>query len=847
MIDPSSPDFANTPVSPLRSYYSYQPADPAAPPAVTILTPFYNTGEVFRETAQSVLQQSFQQWEWLIVNDGSTDETALRILDEYRSSADPRIRVIDMPANVGPSAVRNAGYQAARTEYVVQFDSDDLLEPTAIEKWLWFLVSHPEFAFVKGYSTGFDAQEYLWHHKGFHRPDDFLIENSVDPTSMVRKSTHQAAGGYDASNRDGLEDWDFWLRCADVGLWGATIPEYLNWYRRRPSHNDRWSTWDVGEVQRNFEAGLREKYARLWRDGMPHIQPRPHIPLDQVPEMLPCRNLLAKNRPRLLLILPHMVLGGADKFNLDLTQLMVEQHGYEVTIAATLPNDSYRAPVFADYTPDIFILHHFLKLVDHPRFLQYLIKSRQIDTVLITHSSLGYQLLPYLRAHCPGVTFMDYLHIEEEYWNNGGYPRESLNHQEQLDLTAVTSQHLKDWMVERGGDAQRIEVCTINVDTQDWNPARFDRPAIRRALGVEEGVALLLYAGRLCAQKQPQVFAEVMLQLSERGSPFAGLVAGDGPDRAWLEDFLQRNGLTNIRLLGPVSHQRMRELMAASDIFFLPSKMEGISLAIYEAMSMGVVVVGADVGGQRELLTSDCGFLVEHNSDEIPVYLEVLSKLLADPELRAQMGKAARHRVQENYRLEDMGRRMLELMRRAQELAQTAPRPVAPLELAQTIATNTIEHTRMSRLADQLWNERETVRKETEQAEKLLREQRDWTQELERGKTWHEEEHTAWRSRAERENDYAGRLLQEIEAKNQEIARLEHELVEIKSTKLQRLKHAILFDKLTLRKPLKIAYLLTALATPSPIRRRFKPQVEKAKKTFQSAPESDSESAKQIK
>jgi cellulose synthase/poly-beta-1,6-N-acetylglucosamine synthase-like glycosyltransferase len=186
MIDPQNPDYANTPASAKRPLFGYRPSDIHSPPAITIVTSFYNTGPLFYETARSVLGQSFQQWEWLIVNDGSTDPASLSILDEYRQN-DPRVCVLDHPSNRGLSAARNTGFDAARTQYVVQLDSDDLLEPTAVEKWLWFLHSYPEYAFVKGYSVGFGAQEYLWQG-GFHLGQAFLKENLVDPASMIRRA-----------------------------------------------------------------------------------------------------------------------------------------------------------------------------------------------------------------------------------------------------------------------------------------------------------------------------------------------------------------------------------------------------------------------------------------------------------------------------------------------------------------------------------------------------------------------------------------------------------------------------------------------------------------------------------
>jgi len=405
MIDPARPDYTNTPVASGRPRYSYTPVDRSAPPCVTIVTPFYNAGAIFEETAYSVLRQSLQQWEWLIVNDGSTEPESLAILNAYRSR-DPRIRVIDHGINVGLSAARNTGFQAARTPYVVQLDSDDLLEPTAVEKWGWFLESHPEWAFVKGYSVGFGAQEYLWA-EGFSSGGAVLDDNLVNPTSAVRKAVHQAVGGYDEGLRDGFEDWDFWLRCASYGYWGGTVPEYLDWYRRRPAHSDRWANWDNGERQQAFQAGLRRRYARLWEGKFPKIQLRQFSPQEPVPEVLPWENGLRSPEPRLLLLLsslsPGEVVSGSPEF---LERLSGQ--GWAVSVSA-LQGDSSWLSRCARFTADVFIPPHFLRLADYPRFLHYLLRSRQVAVVLMAHAEGEDLLLPYLRAYFPEVRFVDLL------------------------------------------------------------------------------------------------------------------------------------------------------------------------------------------------------------------------------------------------------------------------------------------------------------------------------------------------------------------------------------------------------------------------------------------------------
>jgi GT2 family glycosyltransferase len=446
MIDPNNPDFANPPGSRRTVGFEYSPEDFTAPPAVTIATPFYNTGAIFEETARTVMGQSFQQWEWLIVNDGSADPESLAILDAYRHR-DVRIRVIDHASNRGLSAARNTGFHQAGSNYIVMLDSDDLLEPTAIEKWFWHLQSYPEYSFVHGYSVGFGALKYLWQ-RGFSSGSMSLDENQIDHTSMVRCDVHQAVGGFDESITGGLEDWEFWLRCANSQYWGNTIPEYLNWYRRRPTQGDRWSNWSEQGLK-PFRDKLRQRYPALWKGGFPKIRLRWHMPNDIVPDTLPATNCLRKQKRRLLMIVPQLTMGGADKFNLDLVR-MLSAHGWELTVAVTLKSDYCWLPEFGRYTSDIFVLHNIIRPIDHPRFLKYLIGSRRPDLVLISNSELGYRLLPYLRASCPEVSFTDFGHAEHEDWNNGGYPRLAVDYQALLDLNITASEHLKQWMGKQG-------------------------------------------------------------------------------------------------------------------------------------------------------------------------------------------------------------------------------------------------------------------------------------------------------------------------------------------------------------------------------------------------------------
>lgn len=677
MIDPRTPDFTDTPVSGRRAGFGYAAADVHAAPVVSIVTPFFNTREEFHETARSVFGQSLQQWEWIIVNDASADPAALNILDAYRTG-DPRVRVIDHETNRGLSAARNTGVRAARSEYILLLDSDDLLEPTAAEKWFWHLATFPEHAFVKGFGIGFGAQEYLWQ-RGFHEREAFLEENLVDATSLVRRPVIESIGGFDESTRGGLEDWDLWLRAAAAGHWGATVPEYLNWYRRRAQHTDRWSNLGA-EARAAFRTKLRARYPHLWEGGFPRDDQAPESAYAAMPDEYPANNILRKDGPRLLMILPWLALGGADKFNLDVIG-QLRARGWDVTVATTVEGDHTWLPEFTRLTPDVFPLSHFLRPSDYPRFLAYLMTSRQVDTVMVSNAELGYRLLPYLRSRFPGVTFVDYCHMEEEAWNNGGYPRMAVQMQDVLDLNMVSSEYLRTWEIRRGGDPDRIAVCTTNIDCALWHPDAAVRSRERAAAGIPEDLTVLLYPGRIVEQKQPAVFIEALRLLHAAGARFLAVVAGDGPDRKALEQRAEQYGLNGvIRFLGAVPNDRVRALMRMSDILFLPSAWEGISLTVYEAMASGLAVVGAAVGGQAELVTEGSGLLIQRSdpATEARQYAGALHSLIADPASCARLKHAARARVEQQFSLACMGDRMVSLLAAAARLHRDNPRlPIA--------------------------------------------------------------------------------------------------------------------------------------------------------------------------
>jgi glycosyltransferase involved in cell wall biosynthesis len=212
-------------------------------PAVSIITPAWNAAAFLRETIESVRAQTFRDWELLVIDDGSTDDT----VDIVRSYAtdEPRIRLL-CQANAGPSAARNRAMREAHGECFAFLDSDDAWAPRFLEAQLAVLAAHPETSLVTGtaWNRGgpFDGEPTRPFRPGW--PVLPLEEIIVDETSVFimtvfRRRVFDTIGGFDETQWRS-EDYDFWIRAAQAGFVFRRHPQPLAWYRVRGnslSHN----------------------------------------------------------------------------------------------------------------------------------------------------------------------------------------------------------------------------------------------------------------------------------------------------------------------------------------------------------------------------------------------------------------------------------------------------------------------------------------------------------------------------------------------------------------------------------------------------------------------------------
>ena len=196
---------------------------------VSVIIPCYNLGEYLDEAVASVLSQTYQDFEILVVDDGSTDEATRALVDNYRR---PKTRVI-RTGHQGVSAARNAGIARATGNYLCALDADDRLEPTYLEKAAAVLDGDPTLTFVSCWLRTFGDACWEWKPERCDLPT-LLWEDTVLTAALVRRDAMAAVGGYDTGMpAQGGEDWDLWLTLASRGYRGTILREVLFNYRRR--------------------------------------------------------------------------------------------------------------------------------------------------------------------------------------------------------------------------------------------------------------------------------------------------------------------------------------------------------------------------------------------------------------------------------------------------------------------------------------------------------------------------------------------------------------------------------------------------------------------------------------
>ncbi len=196
---------------------------------VSVIIPCYNLGDYIQETINSVLSQSYKNFELIIVNDGSTDKKTNKFLREYTHS---KVTIYNTN-NQGLARARNYGIKCSHGEFVCCIDADDKYHPDFLKKTI------AAFEKNKDNNIGIVSTNMAVFENTIasvklnsYSPANMAVSNQLHVASLYKKECWTNVGGY-STNLSGYQDWDFWIKIISHGYIWTIIPEELFFYRDR--------------------------------------------------------------------------------------------------------------------------------------------------------------------------------------------------------------------------------------------------------------------------------------------------------------------------------------------------------------------------------------------------------------------------------------------------------------------------------------------------------------------------------------------------------------------------------------------------------------------------------------
>lgn len=215
-----------------------------------------------RDALDSVLASTFQDWECVIVNDGSKDET-LQIAKEYEQR-DERFLVVDIP-NGGLANARNVGIRHSHGKYILPLDSDDKIGEKYIELSVSYLDQHPETKLVNCLCKYFGDFNEIKQMPSYNY-DALLWQNLFLASSVYRREDYDKTVGYNTNMRHGHEDWDFWLSLLKPDDKVYRIPETLFFYRKHGVSMVSGTNKNLSETNRQLVLNHLDIYSPYFGD-----------------------------------------------------------------------------------------------------------------------------------------------------------------------------------------------------------------------------------------------------------------------------------------------------------------------------------------------------------------------------------------------------------------------------------------------------------------------------------------------------------------------------------------------------------------------------------------------------
>jgi O-antigen biosynthesis protein len=614
-------------------------AECIARPTVSVIIPTYQRGHCVVRAIESALAQTFTDLEVIVVDDGSTDDTEAQVT----SIGDPRVRYMPSEDNAGVAVARNRGMRESRGRFLAFLDSDDIWFPDKIARQIeLFERADDALGLVYGGVERHDGQGITEATSPTHRGRLFreLLERNVihggGSNVMIPRHVVARVGFFDES-LPAIEDYDYWLRIArdheidfvdqlvmryedPAGTERKSLHQASNHEARARFHRKhrremrragvehlflaesarRLVSGDAGERRIARRVALRSWRAAPWSSTGYRIVARTWLPwlrriLRNRPEALhPVR---PGHQRRILLYspTPENELGGVQSTCRVLAAALRER-GHDVNERWSETSDGEALRL---HLPELKTLSALTSSIPATirSFLRLAREVSRLRPDIVHVHYIGPEILHFLALR-PLFRYRLILsaHGSDVMTPTAGRTRRWARHAvTRADAVTAVSEPLRERLAEYPNmSGELVHVIPNGIDWNFWS-AGARQPADRPTI---------VSVGRLTDVKGHDILLEAMQQIVEQVPGALLLIVGDGERRGELETISQRTlPPGSVAITGPLDPVAIRDVLGTAAVFVLPSRSEGMPLALLEAMAAGLPTVATDVGAVTHMLT----------------------------------------------------------------------------------------------------------------------------------------------------------------------------------------------------------------------------------------------------
>ncbi|MHC1698303.1 MAG: glycosyltransferase [Geobacteraceae bacterium] len=627
--------------------------DRYCPPQVSIIIPCYNYGQYLKEAVQSVISQTFQDFEIIIINDGSTDNTVE--VAEQIISTHPHIRInfINQLNSGQPAISRNKGISEARGKYILPLDADDKISPTMIEKMVNILDSKQSVDIVYCDTIRFGDVD------NSYQTEDWNIKrlasvNIMNYCALYRRKVWDCVGGYRLDC--GYEDWEFWISAAEKGFIGFRIPEYLFYYRIKSSgrllldeQNDAKNKAKIVSFHPNlYDDDTREWSEQLLADSSDKVRKLQVLIVAHnfPPNWYAGVEIYSYQLATTLIRLGIEVSVLYPQHKEGLSKAKIEESTFDgirifkLLCNRTLPEHAGLTSQVANQEQELlftdllqqqkFSAVHFHHIIGMPFSFINIARKQGLPVCVTLHDSWYLCLEVHLNdktnnSLCSGPEFPEHCAdcfltkvtnapSVEDRSNLSTWIQfrnaQAIDALEQVDCLLSPSHYLAN-LHNKHGISRPIEVSPLGLN------------AIRKSRRTTESTIVFAFLGNIHELKNVYHLADAFKKVTGK----ARLIYFGAGEKQFIDKLKTAiAGDGRITYQGGYSPSQLPEIMDQVDMVVVPSISENYPLVVREALSAGIPVLASRVGGIPEIVTHlHNGILFDvSNKDELQKWLQAI-------------------------------------------------------------------------------------------------------------------------------------------------------------------------------------------------------------------------------